>query len=384
MESRNSMIKLSIIVPIYNVEQYLRKCVESLLAQDMPSSDYEIILVDDGSPDACPQICDEYARMSQESRVKSQELPCIRVIHRKNGGLSAARNSGIEIAQGEYLMFVDSDDYIEPNVLGELLAQMERDNLDVLRYRLQYVRIKDERVSELGNESEYEVYNPYKSDPFKGNDYSEIPTDGVTFLNTRMSTACYAWAFIIKRDLIYSDQQSAISNQNLGNNTSNIKHNTFEKDSCLFTEGIYFEDTDWTPRMLVRAKRVASTNTVVYNYLQREGSITKAVNRSKQQKVLDDKMRLIGEMQRQSKELQEKGLNNTWFNRMIADTVISVMGMLSVDFYDERKGYLVQLKAMNIYPLHSNKAKARLINLSPRLAVELLHIKNGREMKMMK
>jgi hypothetical protein len=136
--------------------------------------------------------------------------------------------------------------------------------------------------------------------------------------------------------------------------------------------------------MLVRAQRVASTNTVVYNYLQREGSITKAVNRSKQQKVLDDKMRLIGEMQRQANELQEKGLNNTWFNRMIADTVISVMGMLSVDFYAERKGYLVQLKAMNIYPLHSNKAKARLINLSPRLAVELLHIKNGREMKMMK
>ncbi len=278
-------------------------------------------------------------------------------------------------------MFVDSDDYIEPNVLAGLMDQVERDNLDVLRYRLQYVRIKTERVKELTNEREYEVYNPYKSDPFKDNDYSEEVTDGVTFLNTRMSTACYAWAFIIKRDLIYIDQTSAISNQNLENNTPNIKHQT---SNILFTEKIYFEDTDWTPRMLVKAQRVASTNTVVYNYLQREGSITKAVNRSKQQKVLDDKMRLIGEMQRQANELQEKGLNNTWFNRMIADTVISIMGMLSVDFYDERKGYLVQLKAMNIYPLHSNKAKARLINLSPRLAVELLHIKNGREMKMMK
>ena len=371
------MIKLSIIVPVYGVEQYLRKCVDSLLAQDLPSSDYEIILVDDESPDASPQICDEYATKSQESRVKSQELPCIRVIHRKNGGLSAARNSGIEIAQGEYLMFVDSDDYIEPNVLGELLAQMERDNLDVLRYRLQYVRIKDERVSELGNESEYEVYNPYKSDPFKGNDYSEIPTDGVTFLNTRMSTACYAWAFIIKRDLIYSDQTSAISNQNLGNNTSNIIHNTFENKSCLFTEKIYFEDTDWTPRMLVRAKRVASTNTVVYNYLQREGSITKAVNRSKQQKVLDDKMRLIGEMQGQAKELHEKGLCNTWFNRMIADNVISIIGIIAKDFYSERKEYLMLLKQYGVYPIQSKVMKARLINFFPRLAVELLHLKNG-------
>ena len=80
--------KLSIIVPIYKVEQYLRKCVDSLLTQDY--SDYEIILVDDGSPDACPQICDKYAA----------EHDNIRVIHRENGGLSAARNSGIKVANG--------------------------------------------------------------------------------------------------------------------------------------------------------------------------------------------------------------------------------------------------------------------------------------------
>lgn len=368
------MIKLSIIVPIYGVDQYLRKCVDSLLAQDLPLSEYEIILVDDESPDTCPHICDEYATTCKN----------IRVVHRKNGGLSAARNSGIEIAQGEYLMFVDSDDYIETNVLSNLIAQVERDNLDVLRYRLQYVRVRSERMSELVDEREYEVYNPYKSDPFKDNDYSEEVTDGVTFLNTRMSTACYAWAFIIKRDLIYSDQTSAISNQNIENNTSHVKHhtsnilhNTFENKSCLFTEKIYFEDTDWTPRMLVRAQRVASTNTVVYNYLQREGSITKAVNRSKQQKVLDDKMRLIGEMQRQAKELERKGLSNVWFERMIADTVISIVGMLSVTFYSEKDSYLNRLKELDIYPIQSRKWKARLINLSLRLAVELLHIKNS-------
>ena len=320
-------VKLSIVVPIYNVEQYLRKCVDSLLAQDMPSSEYEIILVDDGSPDNCPTICDQYAA----------EYVNIRVVHRKNGGLSAARNSGIEIAKGKYIMFVDPDDYIEPNVLDGLLAQMERDNLDVLRYRLQYVN------------PQYEVYNPYKSDPFKGNDYSEIPTDGVTFLNSRMSTACYAWAFVIKRELL---------------------------DGCLFTPGIYFEDTDWTPRMLCKAKRVASTNTIVYNYLQREGSITNAVNHSKQKKVLDDKMRLIGEMQRQANEQKEKGLSNAWFDRMIAATVISVVGILSVDFYKEKDVYLGQLKAMDIYPIANKSFKARLINSSPRLAVELLHIKN--------
>ena len=249
-------------------------------------------------------------------------------------------------------MFVDSDDYIEPNVLGGLMEQVERENLDVLRFDYQNVN------------EQYEVFQPYKRDHRLDNDYSDDVTDGITFLNTRMSTACYAVMFIVRRALLFNDL------------TFDIGHLTLDNDDCLFTPGIYFEDTDWTPRMLVRAKRVASTNTVVYNYLQREGSITKAVNRSKQQKVLDDKMRLIGEMQRQSKELENKGLNNTWFNRMIADTVISVIGILSVDFYNERKAYLEQLKAMNIYPLTSKSTKAKLINFSPRLAVELLHIKN--------
>lgn len=318
---------LSIIVPIYGVEQYLRKCVDSLLNQNIPSSEYEIILVDDGSPDACPAICDEYAAIHEN----------IRVVHRKNGGLSAARNSGIEVAQGENIMFVDGDDYIEPNVLKGLLSQVKRDNLDVLRYRLQYVN------------PQYEVYNPYKSDSFKGNDYSEVPTDGVSFLNSRMSTACYAWAFILKRELL---------------------------DGCIFTLRIYFEDTDWTPRMLCKANRVASTNTVVYNYLQREGSITNAVNRSKQKKVLDDKVHLIGTLQQQATDLQKSGRYNRWYRDMISDTVVSIISMLSTTFYTEKDAYLAQLEQLNIYPLATKTLKARIINISPLFMVKLLHLKN--------
>lgn len=320
-------IRLSIIVPIYGVEQYLRKCVDSLLEQDIPSSEYEIILVDDGSPDACPVICDEYAAAHENTHV----------VHRENGGLSAARNSGIEVAQGKYVMFVDSDDYIEENVLKGLLAQVERDNLDVLRYRLQYVN------------PQYEVFNPYKSNPFKGNDYSEVPTDGVSFLNSRMSTACYAWTFIIKRELL---------------------------SGCLFTEGIYFEDTDWTPRMLSRAKRVASTETVVYNYLIREGSITNAIDRSKQKKVLDDKMHLIQMLKQQAIDLRKRGRYNRWYKDMISDLVVSIIGMLGVDFYNEKDAYLEQLNQLQAFPLQPKSLKARLINISPKFMVELLHFKN--------
>lgn len=93
--------KVSIIVPIYNVEKYLDRCMASLLNQTL--EDIEIIMVDDGSPDRCPKMCDEYAK--KDSRVK--------VVHKKNGGLGYARNSGLDVATGEYVAFVDSDDYVD-------------------------------------------------------------------------------------------------------------------------------------------------------------------------------------------------------------------------------------------------------------------------------
>ena len=96
--------KTSVIVPIYKVEEYLHRCIDSIINQTY--TNLEIILVDDGSPDNCPMICDEYAK--KDSR--------IRVIHKKNGGLSDARNAGLEIATGEYIGFVDSDDWIHKDM----------------------------------------------------------------------------------------------------------------------------------------------------------------------------------------------------------------------------------------------------------------------------
>lgn len=92
-------MKFSIIIPCYKVEKYLRQCVDSVLVQTF--EDYEVIIVDDGSPDGCPAICDEYA--IKDNRVK--------VIHKENGGLSDARNAGLDVAHGEYVMFLDSDDW---------------------------------------------------------------------------------------------------------------------------------------------------------------------------------------------------------------------------------------------------------------------------------
>ena len=99
---------ISVIVPVYNVEKYLEKCVQSVLAQTF--KEIEILLIDDGSKDASGRLCDQYAL--KDGR--------IRVIHKENGGLSDARNRGIMEARGDYLSFIDGDDYIEPDMLGSL------------------------------------------------------------------------------------------------------------------------------------------------------------------------------------------------------------------------------------------------------------------------
>ena len=111
---------ISVIIPVYKVEKYIHKCVDSILSQTYKN--LEVILVDDGSPDNCPAICDEYAKSDKR----------VRVIHKKNGGLSDARNAGLSVCRGGYISFVDGDDWIEPNFLEEMLKNLKEKNVDVV------------------------------------------------------------------------------------------------------------------------------------------------------------------------------------------------------------------------------------------------------------
>lgn len=110
---------ISVVVPVYKVEKYLDKCVQSILAQTY--KDFELILVDDGSPDSCPGMCDEYAKKDKR----------IRVIHKENGGLSDARNHGIDVAKGNYITFIDSDDYVSMDYLEVLVGLHNKYNADI-------------------------------------------------------------------------------------------------------------------------------------------------------------------------------------------------------------------------------------------------------------
>ena len=307
-------MKLSIIVPIYNVAPYLRKCVDSLLVQDI--SDYEIILVDDGSTDDSGAIADELVHAFSLSPLASRLQ--LRVIHQSNAGLSAARNTGIAAATGDYIMFVDSDDYWQENVLGELMAQIEKEQLDVLRFDYQNVKQTDT--------GKYEVFMPNKY-PHHVDMCQEV-VDGETYLDERMGYACYAVQFIVRRELAVQE---------------------------LFTPNIHYEDVDWTPRMLLAAKRVNSTQLVVYNYLIRQGSITQVQgDKSKLRKNLEDSILVMQTLT----TLRMNYPNCLWLRRMISSSAVGVLTRVARMFYSERKEYIYRLREMKVFPLSiSNQGK---------------------------
>ena len=322
-------MKLSIIVPVYNVETFLNKCVDSLLNQDLPKEDYEIILVDDGSKDGSGNLCDSLA----------EEHGNIRVIHQQNCGLSGARNAGIPVASGDYVLFVDSDDYLCPNVLGTLVGRMEDQDLDILRFNYQNVNMDGA------------VFEPNKYvKPFV--DYSSEVCDGETFLNKRLGFACYAWQFMVKASILQQE----------GNG---------------FKEGIYFEDVEWTPRILLLARRVASTDTVIYNYLFRTGSIARNTDTEKKRKAIRDKMTILEGFA----ALKPQVKDGRWFRGMSSQIALSILDTVGRFFYPERKEYIRALKQQVAFPLstyHATKSARRkiwLANLSPVLVCRLYHRK---------
>lgn len=170
---------VSIVIPIYNVEKYIHRCVSSILEQTY--SNLEIILVDDGSPDNCPQICDNYAML--DTRVK--------VIHKKNGGLSDARNAGLGQATGKYIVFIDSDDYVEVNMIEKALNVARTHNIDTViwGYYADFVDDHEKLIKTVLNVQSYNIYNKDQLSNIK------INNDFIGLLG-------YAWNKMYRVDLL--------------------------------------------------------------------------------------------------------------------------------------------------------------------------------------
>lgn len=222
------MLRLSIIIPVYNVEEYIGRCLKSVLNQDIPAEDYEIIVIDDGTPDSSLDIVAVYKERCHN----------IRVISRQNGGLSAARNTGLTEARGEYIWFIDSDDWIEPNCISRLLTFAEEKQLDVLCFN-----------AKIYNSAE-DIYDIPSSTVRTGELFAG--PDFVTTVNT-IPSACSA----------FYRRQFLICN------------------NLTFYEGLLHEDQEFTPRAYALSKRISYIHENIYYYFQREGSIMKSSRNEK-------------------------------------------------------------------------------------------------------
>lgn len=209
---------ISVIVPVYGVEAYLDRCVESIVSQLYPK--LEIILVDDGSPDSCPAMCDAWA--ARDSRIK--------VIHKTNGGLSDARNAGFQIATGDYISFVDSDDWIEPEFISALYNALLENRAEIAECGTIYVAETGEHIR-------------IRRTP------AQNPLDRIEALRKLvLEDGVYqtVWNKLYKRSVV---------------------------DGIPFPKGKYNEDDFWTYQVFDRIETLALVERPLYNYLQRGNSI---------------------------------------------------------------------------------------------------------------
>ena len=220
-------MKISVIVPVYKVEQYLSECVNSLLEQSY--KDIEIILVDDGSPDKCPQICDNYAQQNSN----------ILVIHKKNGGLSDARNAGIKAATGDYLYFIDSDDYLDNNNLfSEIVAKIQAKEPDIVVFGAK----KDVDGIIIGNDI---------------SNYSEL--EQKTAIDTIVNS--------VKNDHLSISACSMF-----------IKRDYILNNDLFFRYGIKSEDIEWGFRLYAYVPDLCYYDRRSYIYRLRGGAITHTID----------------------------------------------------------------------------------------------------------
>lgn len=221
-------LRLSIIIPVYNTEQWIARCLDSCLNQDIPHEQYEIIVVNDGTPDRAMSVVNGYAA----------KYANIKVVEQSNAGLSAARNTGLSHASGANVWFVDSDDYIECNCLAFLLSEVENKTLDVLCFK-PYLLFEDgtreifDIPSELGN---------------------DVCCGSLFMRKVAMPPA--AWCALYRRGYLLDND-------------------------LKFMPGIYHEDQEFTPRAYFLASRIAFSDRCIYYYFQRSGSIMKSSNPQK-------------------------------------------------------------------------------------------------------
>lgn len=321
------MAKISIIVPVYNVEKYLDRCVQSLINQTL--KDIEIILVDDESPDDCPKLCDEYA--SRDVRIK--------VIHKHNGGLGLARNSGMEVATGEYVTFCDSDDFVELNTYEFCYNIADKHDLDVVRFNC--------------NRFSREIpTNVFTEDYVLCDDYAILRQYAIS-----------TWGPVIYDN----DKTSKVAN--IGSSCMGVYRRKFLIDNGIKFKSertILSEDYEFNYNVYIHAKRIGLTSNAFYHYFVNPISLTTATKKNQVDRSIDFSTLMTEYMIRDGysneiAEVQPMAYVITWLRTqqkyvMLSSTSISEKRM----WFEEHisKKYIKQIKRR--YPLEYLEKKYQL------------------------
>ncbi|MEW4924514.1 glycosyltransferase [Algibacter sp. 2305UL17-15] len=238
-------MKLSIVIPLYNKEQFIERCLLSLINQDVSLHEYEIIIINDGSTDSSASIVEIYKKKYSN----------IHLFNQKNLGPSAARNKGIDVAKGEYIYFIDADDYLAENVLNILLKLAEKNNLEILGFNSIY-RTDDAKI-----ESSTPVVN----------DFSLNVMDGITFIG-ECDYRNEVWWYLIKKDFLIDIGLRFVERK-------------FMVEDSIFTSNIF-----------VKANRVAKKNMDVHRFVRVENSVTTSTDNTHLKKFIFDLVVAIEEL----------------------------------------------------------------------------------------
>lgn len=313
----------SIIVPVYNIEKYLKQCISSILNQKF--GDYEIILVDDGSTDSSGEICDFYQK--QDKRIK--------VIHQKNGGQSSARNKGLLLANGKYVVFLDSDDLLFPDGLQQVYEILTLEKVELLR--IQAVYFYDGKLKGMG------YHTSEKHDCESGESFllRELTDE---FCST-------VWSYIFNREFL------------LNNN-------------LFFVEKIFHEDEQFMPRCILKSKSIVTSDCLFYEYRIRKGS---TMTKKNQTKNATDLLFIVDSLKEVFECVGNEILKKLLFNRLVS---LQLTAIVLGKFYHKKDKEQISLEFMKKHSYSKvNKLKVAICSISYRLFyfLEVMYLKIGRK-----
>lgn len=299
-------IKISIVIPVYNVEKYLQECVDSIVKQSYKN--IEIILVDDGSKDNSPKLCDELAKTDDR----------IKVIHKENGGLSSARNAGMKVITGDYFVFLDSDDYWT--------------DLDFLKKIVNDKLIMNPDIIIFGYSKDKKLLEEYTRNKDLENQIN-CDTKKETFRQ------------LILNDKLHSSACNKLFSSNL------LNENTF------FIEGICSEDIDWIARMIILANKIMYYDDYIYFYRENENSITHSITRKN---IID----LVGQIKRvvaYSEKIKNEDYYEWYMNYCAYQYITFLNNVVTIDKKEDISGVVEEMKSYTYLLNYHNNKKVDLV-----------------------